>query len=191
MTEGIKYDKDKPELADFLLDFKEPLMELYKVWSFGKERYGKGNWKEVNDGYRRYQNALIRHFFEEGSNKDAETGIYHAAHMAFNCLAMIKFILDKRECPTTSENDVTHKNIPDKGKTLNNEPASGQLVKVRNKKTGKFYNAWIDPKNMIIDTTNAQDGRPMIWYWSEDVENCTFVREKKEFYEKFEIVLEI
>lgn len=187
MTEGIKYDKDKPELADFLLDFKEPLMELYKVWKFGKEKYGKGNWKEVKDGYRRYQNALIRHFFEEGSNTDAETDIYHAAHMAFNCLAMIKF-LDTSECPTTNENDTTHKNIPDKGKTLNNEPASGLLVKVRNKKTGRFYNAWVDPENTIINTTNAQDGELMIWYWAEDVKNYTFVREKKEFWEKFEIV---
>ena len=146
MTEGIKYDKDKPELADFLLDFKEPLMELYKVWKFGKEKYGKGNWKEVKDGYRRYQNALIRHFFEEGNNKDAETGIYHAAHMAFNCLAMIKF-LDTSECPTTNENDVTHKNIPNDGKTLNSKPTSGYLVKVRNKKTGKFYKVWIDSRN--------------------------------------------
>ena len=36
--------------------------------------------------------------------------------------------------------------------------------------------------------TNAQDGESMIWYWAEDVENYTFVREEKEFREKFEIV---
>lgn len=51
----------------------------------------------------------------------------------------------------------------------------------RNKKTGKIY--WIVAKG-VINATNNNDGQIMIMY--EDDEHI-FVREEKEFYEKFEV----
>lgn len=38
--QGIKYDKDKPRLAEMIVDFKDPLIELCKVWTFGAGKYG-------------------------------------------------------------------------------------------------------------------------------------------------------
>ena len=38
---GIKYDEGKPRIAEMILDFKEPLLELCKVWTFGADKYGK------------------------------------------------------------------------------------------------------------------------------------------------------
>lgn len=94
MPSGIKYDTDKPLLADMLLDFKEPLMELCKVWEFGKNKYGKSNWKQLDNGRERYTNALVRHLMVEVDKlTDDETEIYHAAHIAFNALARLYFIM--------------------------------------------------------------------------------------------------
>lgn len=59
----------------------------------------------------------------------------------------------------------------------------------KNKKTGKIYRMLDDS---IINTTNAQNGQKMIEYALEKDFNSNFVtcqifvREEKEFYEKFE-----
>ena len=36
--EGIKYDKAKPRIFEMIEDFKEPLIEVAKVWAFGAEK---------------------------------------------------------------------------------------------------------------------------------------------------------
>lgn len=55
-----------------------------------------------------------------------------------------------------------------------------------NKKTGVLYNAFTDER--VLNTTNAQDGQEMIIYSKYGNEDTYYVREKKEFYEKFEEV---
>ena len=95
---GIKHDNGKPRLAEMIIDFKEPLQELCKVWEFGANKYGKSNWKEVENGKNRYTNALLRHLVAEDENlTDDESGLYHCAHIAFNALARMYFILKERE----------------------------------------------------------------------------------------------
>lgn len=60
------------------------------------------------------------------------------------------------------------------------------LTRVKHKKTGNFYRIY-DGAFKTINCTNEQDGQTMICYWSEDPKvNYTFVREEKEFWEKFE-----
>lgn len=96
MTQGIKFDGDKPRLAEMIIDFREPLLALCKVWEFGANKYSKSNWKLVDNGETRYTNALIRHLLaEEKDLRDDESGLLHASHIAFNALARLKFILDK------------------------------------------------------------------------------------------------
>ena len=53
----------------------------------------------------------------------------------------------------------------------------------KNKKNGKLYRILY---YSVINTTNAQDGQKMVVY--ENMEGQIFVREQKEFYEKFEEV---
>lgn len=52
----------------------------------------------------------------------------------------------------------------------------------RNKKKGTLYKV----VGKCINCTNAQDGQLMIMYESLGDDNLTFVREEKEFIEKFE-----
>ena len=44
---GIKHDNGKPRLAEMIIDFREPLQELCKVWEFGANKYGKAIGKKL------------------------------------------------------------------------------------------------------------------------------------------------
>lgn len=99
MGEGIKFDGGKPRLAEMIQDFAVPLRELCKVWEFGALKYGKSNWKELDNGEERYTNAMLRHLLEEHPF-DEETNFLHAAHIAFNALARLHFIVEKQEKET-------------------------------------------------------------------------------------------
>jgi hypothetical protein len=95
---GIKHDNGKLRLAEMIIDFKEPLQELCKVWEFGAGKYGKSNWKLVENGKDRYTNALLRHLVAEDERlRDEESELYHCAHIGFNALARMYFILKERE----------------------------------------------------------------------------------------------
>ena len=96
--EGIKYDNNKPRLAEMIVDFKEPLEALCTVWEFGANKYGKSNWKDLENGFDRYSNALIRHLFAENNNWfDDESKLLHASHIAFNALARLYFVIKEME----------------------------------------------------------------------------------------------
>lgn len=97
--QGIKYDNGKPRLGEMIKDFSEPLKEICKVWSFGADKYSKGNWKLVENAEDRYTNALIRHLVAENTEGyDKESKILHAAHVAWNAIARLHFIIkSKRE----------------------------------------------------------------------------------------------
>lgn len=103
--QGIKYDKDKPRLAEMIVDFKDPIIELCKVWTFGAGKYGKSNWKLVKNGKDRYLNAFYRHSLSIAENEyDDESHILHAAHMAFNALAYLFFVLKEKRGQNDREN---------------------------------------------------------------------------------------
>lgn len=100
---GTKYDEGKPRIAEFLMDFESVIEPLTRIWEFGAKVHGISNWKEVENGKVRFTNAMFRHFFEEKHRfKDDETGLPHAAHVAFNALMRLHFILEETRNP---END--------------------------------------------------------------------------------------
>lgn len=92
---GIKFDKDKPQME--LLPFNA-LTEIAKVLSVGANKYGKYNWKMVEDTSR-YEGALLRHYaaYQAGEMYDKETGLSHLAHLGCNALFLLYFFLEE-EC---------------------------------------------------------------------------------------------
>ena len=105
MNEGIKYDNNKPRLAEMIVDFAPELEELCKVWEFGANKYSKSNWKLVENGFDRYSNALVRHLVAEDKCLfDDESKLLHAAHIAFNSLARMHFILHTLKYGKLEEN---------------------------------------------------------------------------------------
>ena len=94
--EGLKYDNGKPRIFEMVEDFKEPLIEVSKVWAFGADKYEKHNWAYVDNAIDRYSNALLRHMLE-GETTDDESGLLHASHVAWNALARLYFIIQKQK----------------------------------------------------------------------------------------------
>ena len=81
---GLKYDSEKPKMN--LLPPKA-LIEVGKVLTFGAEKYGPENWKELEDLQNRYTAGALRHIFAhmDGEKDDPESNISHLAH-ALCCL---------------------------------------------------------------------------------------------------------
>lgn len=93
LQKGIKFDEKKARLGEMFLDFCTPLEYVARVWEFGAHKYGKSNWKYVENARNRYTNALLRHLAAETENEfDDETNLLHAAHVAWNALARLFFI---------------------------------------------------------------------------------------------------
>ena len=90
---GTKHDNGKPLIGDMIIDYKEQMLELCKVFEHGTKTYGLGNWKRVENGKDRFTNAMIRHLLREDEVYDAETGLLHAAQVFFNAGARLYFIL--------------------------------------------------------------------------------------------------
>jgi len=92
---GAKLDNDKPDLDLVLGDFSKALMEVGKIGTFGAKKYSEHGWLSVPRGYRRYQSAMLRHHFikNEDGEYDAESGLLHDAHRAWNALAALELRL--------------------------------------------------------------------------------------------------
>ena len=93
--EGIKFDTGKRRIAEMMVDFKDSIESVCEVWEFGANKYAKSNWKYVDNALDRYTNALLRHLLAEDVDPiDDESKLLHAAHVAWNALARLHFILE-------------------------------------------------------------------------------------------------
>jgi hypothetical protein len=90
---GAKMDAGKPDTS-LLLMFSTALLAVAEVATVGARKYSRGGWRKVARGEERYTAALLRHLFaEEHEDYDADTGLLHAAQVAWNALARLVFIL--------------------------------------------------------------------------------------------------
>lgn len=104
----MKYDDGKIKAAILIEDFALALKEVAAVSTYGDLKYTRSSWKTVPDCEIRYKDAKMRHVIEEGiSDKDDESELYHLAHEAWNCLALLQLKLesvDKRDYTKAFEN---------------------------------------------------------------------------------------
>lgn len=92
-THGAKLDAGKPD-ASLLLMFGKALAAVAQVGTFGAEKYSRGGWQGVVDGEQRYTAAMLRHLLKEHyESTDADSGLLHAAHAAWNALARLDLML--------------------------------------------------------------------------------------------------
>lgn len=90
---GAKLDAGKPD-ASLLLMFGRALVEVSAVGTFGARKYSRGGWQHVSDGVNRYTAAMLRHLLAENEGPiDGESGLRHAAQVAWNALARLELIL--------------------------------------------------------------------------------------------------
>ena len=64
------------------------------VSGFGATKYAWNGWRSVPDGLNRYTDALVRHLAAEAKGEilDAESGLPHAWHVAWNALARVELL---------------------------------------------------------------------------------------------------
>lgn len=92
---GAKLDAGKPKVYFMLSQFFSALAEVNKVSMYGANKYTVNGWRDVPDGEERYAEALLRHLaaHKDGELRDKDTGLLHVAHMAWNGLAVLWFVV--------------------------------------------------------------------------------------------------
>jgi hypothetical protein len=92
---GAKLDAGKPRLDLVLGAFANALLAVGAVGTFGAAKYTDNGWLEVPDGIERYTDAMLRHYLKEKAHGyiDDESGLLHAAHLAWNALARLELML--------------------------------------------------------------------------------------------------
>lgn len=97
---GKKYDNGKP-MAGTLTDvFSRALLAVGACIEFGTHKYpDPKNWQLVDNGIKRYRDAMIRHLlkYNAGIDKDEETKLPHLAHMAWNALAILELYMQEHK----------------------------------------------------------------------------------------------
>lgn len=97
---GKKYDNGKP-MAGTLTDvFSRALMAVGACIEYGTHKYpNPKNWQLVDNGIKRYRDAMIRHLlkYNAGIDKDEETGLPHLAHMCWNALAILELYMQEHK----------------------------------------------------------------------------------------------
>lgn len=91
---GAKLDAGKPRIGLIATDFPRALTEIARVGTFGARKYTDHGWLYVPNGIDRYTDAMLRHVLAEPIGAvDHDSGLLHAAHVAWNALARLELML--------------------------------------------------------------------------------------------------
>lgn len=97
---GIKYDGGKaPVFRGAIGYFPRAVEAVASISAFGASKYAWNGWEHVPDGINRYTDAMVRHLVREGKGEvlDSDSGLLHAAHVAWGALARLELILREQE----------------------------------------------------------------------------------------------
>lgn len=96
---GAKLDAGKNRMGLVLNGFPHALLAVGEVATYGANKYSDHGWMKVPNGHERYTDAMLRHLLAEASGKriDDETGLTHAAAVAWNALARLELMLNQLE----------------------------------------------------------------------------------------------
>lgn len=93
-----KADGGKPDIRLFDEAFPYAQMAVADVLTYGLRKYGKeGSWRTVPDAVKRYTSAMRRHqlALASGELMDKESSLPHAAHIAWNAMALLELAASK------------------------------------------------------------------------------------------------
>ena len=95
---GAKVDAGKNELNLIMSYMSRALWEVGIVGTTGAAKYTRGGWQKVEEGERRYRDALYRHLLKSYTEDyDPDSGLSHLAHAAWNALAILELDCRRRE----------------------------------------------------------------------------------------------
>jgi len=95
-TPGAKLDAGKAPMRLVLQAMPHALFAVAQVAAYGAEKYSENGWSKAPNGIARYTDAMFRHALREGiEQRDAESGLLHAAQVAWNALARLELMLQE------------------------------------------------------------------------------------------------
>lgn len=149
-TGGIKHDHGKPRPDLILHTMARAMLAVSEVAAFGASKYDDDNWLLVDDANRRYADAKARHMLQGAfESHDDESGLLHAAHEAWNALALLELKLRERGCTDASTTpnwpagaderiDVIGQNGND-GEHYHGKPQRSDMLTADNLKSGDWW----------------------------------------------------
>lgn len=99
-TGAVKYDGGKPcSFRGLVGYFPRAATAVAEISTFGAKKYAWNGWEAVPDGINRYSDAMVRHLLREGAGEvqDPDSGLLHAAHVAWGALARLELMLREEE----------------------------------------------------------------------------------------------
>ena len=98
VTKEMKFDGGKILAGIPFQDFPLALQAVAEVGTFGAYKYERSSWKTVPNAMTRYTDAKFRHILEgEITDRDAESGLLHKAHEAWNALATLQLYIEEKQ----------------------------------------------------------------------------------------------
>lgn len=95
---GAKLDGGKPQPRLVVQSMPRALSAVARVATYGAAKYSENGWLHVPNGVARYTDAMFRHALAEGIGPtDEESGLAHAAQVAWNALARLELMLREAE----------------------------------------------------------------------------------------------
>jgi hypothetical protein len=95
---GAKLDAGKTRVGLVLGGFSRALSAVCEVGTYGAQKYTPSGWRSVPDGVERYTDAMGRHLLmEPRETVDPDSGLPHAAHVAWNALARLELMIREEE----------------------------------------------------------------------------------------------
>ena len=95
---GVKYDQGKSPLWSMLLAyFPDACAAVADISAFGLTKYPANSWRQLENGFSRYTDAMIRHAAKDNEHFlcDPESGRLHAAHAAWNAMARLQIAIER------------------------------------------------------------------------------------------------
>ena len=91
---GAKFDAGKVRPSLILNAMPLAILAVSEVGTYGANKYSENGWKDVDNGIARYTDAMDRHRIKEGLEVfDGDSGLMHAAQVAWNALARLELML--------------------------------------------------------------------------------------------------
>jgi hypothetical protein len=107
-AKGVKHDAGKVRPSLVIGGFSQALLAVADVATFGARKYTADGWRTVPDAIQRYTDAKDRHRLAgEVEEADPESGLAHAAHEAWNALAVLELRIAARKAMPKNDQQAT------------------------------------------------------------------------------------